>query len=92
MHLLGLSSEDIWAFHIHNAQLATVSHGRRLLDTASRSVIALGSDIDCIPQASQKPGVAYPDPIIEGAPGHGEGHNSGMPLLCDGRNPWATND
>jgi aminobenzoyl-glutamate utilization protein B len=41
-------------------------------------VIALGSDIDCIPQASQKPGVAYHDPIIEGAPGHGEGHNSGQ--------------
>jgi aminobenzoyl-glutamate utilization protein B len=45
-----------------------------------KPVIALGSDIDCIPQASQKPGVAYHDPIIEGAPGHGEGHNSGMPL------------
>ena len=43
-------------------------------------VIALGSDIDCIPKASQKPGVAYHDPIIEGAPGHGEGHNSGVPL------------
>ena len=41
-------------------------------------VIALGSDIDCIPQASQKPGVAWHDPIIEGAPGHGEGHNSGQ--------------
>ncbi len=45
-----------------------------------KPVIALGSDVDCIPQASQKPGVAYHDPIIEGAPGHGEGHNSGMPL------------
>ena len=43
-------------------------------------VIALGSDIDCIPQASQKPGVAYRDPILVGAPGHGEGHNSGQPL------------
>jgi aminobenzoyl-glutamate utilization protein B len=43
-------------------------------------VIALGSDIDDIPQASQKPAVAYHDPIIEGAPGHGEGHNSGVPL------------
>jgi len=42
--------------------------------------IAVGSDIDCIPKASQKPGVAYHDPIIEGAPGHGEGHNSGQPL------------
>jgi aminobenzoyl-glutamate utilization protein B len=47
---------------------------------SGKPVIALGSDIDCIPQASQKPGVAYHDPIIEGAPGHGEGHNSGQPL------------
>ena len=45
-----------------------------------KPVIALGSDIDGIPQASQKPGVAYHDPIIAGAPGHGEGHNTGMPL------------
>ncbi len=41
-------------------------------------VIALGSDIDGIPKSSQKPGVAYRDPIVEGAPGHGEGHNSGQ--------------
>src|SRR5206468_11690961 len=43
-----------------------------------RPVIALGSDIDCLPKASQKPGVAYREPLIEGAPGHGEGHNSGQ--------------
>src|SRR5690348_15552712 len=42
--------------------------------------ISLGSDIDDIPQASQKPGVAWHEPMIEGAPGHGEGHNSGVPL------------
>ena len=47
---------------------------------SGKPVIALGSDIDDIPQASQKPGVAYHDPIIDGAPGHGEGHNSGVPL------------
>jgi aminobenzoyl-glutamate utilization protein B len=47
---------------------------------SGKPVIALGSDVDCIPQASQKPGVAYHDPIIDGAPGHGEGHNSGMPM------------
>src|SRR3989442_661583 len=47
---------------------------------SGKPVIALGSDIDCIPQASQKPGVGYHDPIIAGAPGHGEGHNSGVPL------------
>src|SRR6202158_5051847 len=45
-----------------------------------KPVIALGSDIDDIPQASQKPGVAWHEPMIEGAPGHGEGHNSGVPL------------
>src|SRR5712692_3543137 len=45
---------------------------------SGKPIIAIGSDIDCIPQASQKPGVAYHDPIIEGAPGHGEGHNSGQ--------------
>src|SRR5436190_9266132 len=47
---------------------------------SGKPVIAIGSDIYCIPQATQKPGVAYHDPIIEGAPGHGEGHNSGVPL------------
>ena len=47
---------------------------------STKPVISLGSDIDDIPQASQKPGVGYHDPIIEGAPGHGEGHNSGVPL------------
>ena len=47
---------------------------------SGKPVIALGSDIDGIPQGSQKPGVAYHSPLIEGAPGHGEGHNSGMPL------------
>ncbi|MCY3610638.1 MAG: amidohydrolase, partial [Gemmatimonadetes bacterium] len=43
-----------------------------------RPVISFGSDIDGIPKANQKPGVAYHDPLIPGAPGHGEGHNSGQ--------------
>ena len=43
-----------------------------------RPVIALGSDIDGIPQASQVPGVACRLPLVEGAPGHGEGHKSGQ--------------
>jgi aminobenzoyl-glutamate utilization protein B len=40
--------------------------------------ISLGTDIDDIPKASQMPGVACQLPMIPGAPGHGEGHNSGM--------------
>ena len=64
-----------------------IEHGIAGIPTAwiatygsGKPVIALGSDVDCIPQASQKPGVAYHDPLIDGAPGHGEGHNSGVPL------------
>jgi len=48
--------------------------------TGAKPVISLGSDIDDIPQASNKPGVGYKDPMIVGAPGHGEGHNSGQPV------------
>ena len=65
----------------------TIEHGISGIPTAwmarwgsGKPVIALGSDLDCIPKASQRPGVAYHDPIVEGAPGHGEGHNSGNPL------------
>ena len=41
-------------------------------------VIALGSDVDGIPQSNQKPGVGYREAIVSMAPGHGEGHNSGQ--------------
>ncbi len=59
---------------------------------SGKPVIALGSDVDCIPQASQKPGVAYHDPMIDGAPGHGEGHNSGVPLNITRRHRRQTAD
>lgn len=55
---------------IPTAWVATYGNGK--------PVIAFITDLDCIPRASQKPGVAYHDPLVEGAPGHGEGHNSGM--------------
>ena len=45
---------------------------------SGRPKISLGTDIDNIPKASQTPGVACYLPLVEGAPGHGEGHNSGM--------------
>jgi aminobenzoyl-glutamate utilization protein B len=31
-----------------------------------------------LPKASQFPGVAYREPMVDGGPGHGEGHNSGQ--------------
>jgi aminobenzoyl-glutamate utilization protein B len=74
-HLTGILEANGFAIQrnlsgIPTAWMATWGSGK--------PVIAIGSDLDCIPQASQKPGVAYHDPIIEGAPGHGEGHNSGQ--------------
>lgn len=39
-------------------------------------VIGFMGDIDGLPETSQKPGVAFQDPLIPGGPGHGEGHNS----------------
>jgi aminobenzoyl-glutamate utilization protein B len=64
-----------------------VTHGFAGVPTAwvatwgsGKPVISLGSDVDDIPQANQKPGVGYKDPLIVGAPGHGEGHNAGVPM------------
>ncbi len=47
---------------------------------SGKPFIAVGSDIDGLPNTNQTPGVAYHKPLVEGAPGHGEGHNSGVPL------------
>lgn len=44
-------------------------------------LIALGSDIDALLGLSQVPGSPTLKAQIEGAPGHGEGHNSGMPVV-----------
>ena len=45
---------------------------------SGKPVIGLMADIDGLPETSQKPGVAYHDPLIQGGPGHGEGHNAGQ--------------
>ena len=44
-------------------------------------LIALGSDEDDLRGVSQIPGDPKIEPLVDGAPGHGEGHNSGMPLM-----------
>ncbi|RIV80468.1 amidohydrolase [Aurantiacibacter xanthus] len=43
--------------------------------------IALGSDVDGLLGLSQVPGITELRPQIEGGPGHGEGHNSGMAAM-----------
>jgi len=48
---------------------------------ADGPLISLGSDIDALLGLSQVPGSPTLKPQIPGAPGHGEGHNSGMPAM-----------
>lgn len=48
---------------------------------SGKPVIAFGADLDAIPQASQRPGIPWHDPLVEGAPGHGEGHNAGQAVI-----------
>jgi len=45
---------------------------------SGKPVIGFMADIDGLPETSQRPGVAYHAPLIEGGPGHGEGHNAGQ--------------
>jgi aminobenzoyl-glutamate utilization protein B len=42
---------------------------------SGKPVIALHTEFDATPGCSQTPGVAEPTPIVDGAPGHTEGHN-----------------
>ncbi len=42
---------------------------------SGQPVIAFHTEFDATPASSQVPGVAEPKPIVEGAPGHSEGHN-----------------
>lgn len=42
---------------------------------SGKPVVALHTEFDGNPDNSQRPGVCEPAPIVEGAPGHCEGHN-----------------
>lgn len=44
-------------------------------------VIGFMADLDGLPGLSQTPGVPWHQPQIEGAPGHGEGHNTGPAVI-----------
>lgn len=58
-----------------SAWTARWSHG------TGKPVIALGSDVDGLPQTNQQPGKGFREPqVAELAPGHGEGHNTGQAL------------
>jgi aminobenzoyl-glutamate utilization protein B len=73
----------------------TVETGQAGMPTAfearwgsGKPVIGLMTDIDALPETSQKPGVPWREPLIEGGPGHGEGHNTGMGLIVVAAMSW----
>jgi aminobenzoyl-glutamate utilization protein B len=47
---------------------------------SGKPVIAFGSDVDSLLGTNQKPGLPWQEPFVAEAPGHGEGHNTGIPL------------
>jgi aminobenzoyl-glutamate utilization protein B len=47
---------------------------------SGKPVIAFGSDVDSLLGTNQKPGIPWQEPFVAEAPGHGEGHNTGIPL------------
>jgi aminobenzoyl-glutamate utilization protein B len=48
---------------------------------SGKPVIAFHTEFDATPASSQAPGIAEPRPIVEGAPGHSEGHNVNAAVL-----------
>jgi aminobenzoyl-glutamate utilization protein B len=48
---------------------------------SGKPVIAFHTEFDATPASSQAPGVAEPRPIVDGAPGHSEGHNVNAAVL-----------
>lgn len=63
----------------------TITRGAAGMPTAfvaswgsGKPVVGFMADIDGLPETSQKPGVAWHDPLIPHGPGHGEGHNAGQ--------------
>ncbi len=74
-YITGILEENGWEVERGSAGIPTAWFARW---GSGDPVISFGSDIDGIPKANQKPGVAWHDPLVPGAPGHGEGHNSGQ--------------
>ena len=49
---------------------------------SGKPVIGLMGELDALPMISQKGRVPYQDPLVEGAPGHGCGHNQQAPTAA----------
>lgn len=67
----------------YKVQLGVSGFPTALLATygSGKPVIALHAEYDAVPASSQTPGVLEHKPVVDGAPGHGEGHNTGAAVM-----------
>lgn len=77
-YLTGLLEQNGFRVERGYAGMPSAWVARWVSPAGAKPEIALGSDVDGIPQSNNKPGVGFFDPLIAGAPGHGEGHNTGQ--------------
>ncbi len=67
----------------YKVQLGISGFPTALLATygSGKPVIALHAEYDAVPASSQTSGALEHKPIVNGAPGHGEGHNTGAAVM-----------
>jgi aminobenzoyl-glutamate utilization protein B len=77
-YLTGLLEQNGFRVERGYAGMPSAWVARWVSPAGAKPEISMGSDVDGIPQSNNKPGVGFFDPLIAGAPGHGEGHNTGQ--------------
>ena len=77
-YLTGLLEREGFKIERGYAGMPSAWVARWVSPAGAKPVVTLGSDVDGIPQANNKPAFAFHEAQVEGAPGHGEGHNSGQ--------------
>jgi len=77
-YLTGLLEQNGFRVERGYAGMPSAWVARWVSPAGAKPEISMGSDVDGIPQSNNKPGVGFFDPLVTGAPGHGEGHNTGQ--------------
>ena len=77
-YLTGLLEQNGFRVERGYAGMPSAWVARWVSPAGAKPEISMGSDVDGIPQSNNRPGVGYQAPLVEGAPGHGEGHNTGQ--------------
>ncbi len=77
-YLTGILEQNGFRVERGYAGMPSAWVARWVSPAGAKPEISMGSDVDGIPQSNNKPGTGFFEPLIAGAPGHGEGHNTGQ--------------